>query len=205
MELNLNFPELTFRDEDHTYHLNGQVVPSVTTVMKPLSAVVYKGIDENALAMAAERGSLVHEAIENFVKFGVTDCDPQYQPYFDAFLDWYKENRVTVIASEVPLYNKLFRYAGTADLLCTIRSEFWLIDLKTTVTLNKMLTSVQLAAYNAALASHGVKTDKKGILQLKKDGKFAFSEAMKSDDEEAWTTFGALMTVHNHIERYRKG
>ena len=201
--MGLDFPELTFRDEDHTYHLNGVTIPSVTTVMKPLSMTVYGSINENALA-AAERGSLVHEAIENFIKFGVKDCYPEYQNYFDAFLDWYKQYRVEVLASEVPLYHKLYQYAGTADLLCKIKNELWLIDLKTTAVNNKMLTSVQLAAYNAALASHDFKTDRKGILLLKPNGGFSFDESKKDADREGWETFGALMTVRSHIERYRR-
>lgn len=204
VDLNLNFPELVFYDEDHTYRLNGVLIPSVTTVMKPLSVTVYGSIDERALAVAAERGSLVHEAIENFIKFGIKDCYPEYQGYFDGFLDWYKQYRVEVIASEVPLYHKLYQYAGTADLLCKIKDELWLIDLKTTAVNNKMLTSVQLAAYNAALASHGVKTDRKGILLLKRDGSFAFDESRKDADKEGWETFGALLTVRSHIERYRR-
>ena len=204
-KLNLDFPELTFRDADHTYRLNGQIIPSVTTIMKPLSATVYKDIDEATLQFAADRGTAVHEAIENFSKYGILDCDPNFQPYFNAFLEWYKAYRVEIIASEIAVYNKVYRYAGTIDLLCLINGELWLIDLKTTAQLNQMLTSIQLVGYNAALASHGIKVDRKGILHLKSNGKFAFKEGMKSDDEEAWTTFGALMTVRNHIERYKKG
>jgi len=26
-----------------------------------------------------------------------------------------------------------------------------------------------------------------------------------AEDVEAWTTFGALMTVHNHIQKFKKG
>lgn len=201
----LNFPELTFREEDHTYRLNGLIIPSVTTVMKPLSATVYKDVDEATLATAANRGTSVHEAIENFCLFGIKDCDPQFQPYFDAFLAWYKEYRVEVLASEVAVYNRIYRYAGTIDLIVRINGEIWLIDLKTTAVLNHMLTSVQLAGYGAALASHGIKFDRRGILHLKKTGKFKFDESNKKDDEEAWTTFGALLTVRSHIERYKKG
>lgn len=36
------FPELTFDEAGHLYHLNGVEIPSVTTVMKPLSSEVYR-------------------------------------------------------------------------------------------------------------------------------------------------------------------
>lgn len=201
----LEFPELTFRDKDHTYWMNGMYCPGVTSLMKPLSNTVYKSVDENALKVAAERGSAVHEAIEMFHRYGVKDCPAQYEPYFAAYLEWYKAFRAEVIANEVAVYHKIYLYAGTLDMLCTIKNQLWLIDLKTTSQLNHMLTSVQLAAYNAALASHGIRTDRKGVLLLKKNGKYTFVEARKEDDDEAWATFGALMTVHSHIERYKKG
>ena len=40
------FPELTFDEATHLYRLRGAELPSVTTVMKPLSSEVYGGVDE---------------------------------------------------------------------------------------------------------------------------------------------------------------
>ena len=40
------FPELTFDEGTHIYRLRGAELPSVTTVMKPLSSEVYGGVDE---------------------------------------------------------------------------------------------------------------------------------------------------------------
>ena len=37
----LELPELTFDERRHIYKLNGVALPSVTTVMKPLSGDVY--------------------------------------------------------------------------------------------------------------------------------------------------------------------
>ena len=45
MELNEKglpfFPELRFEDKRHIYTLGGQILPSVTTVMKPLDEALY--------------------------------------------------------------------------------------------------------------------------------------------------------------------
>ena len=61
MELNKKglpfFPELRFEDKRHIYTLGGQILPSVTTVMKPLDEALYRGIDESVMQMAAERGT----------------------------------------------------------------------------------------------------------------------------------------------------
>ena len=54
------FSELTFEEKTHQYKLNGFEIPSVTTIMKPLSSAHYKTVDEQVLKKAASRGSLVH-------------------------------------------------------------------------------------------------------------------------------------------------
>lgn len=64
-------PELTFEDSTHTYRLNGIVIPSVSTLMEPLTAAKYKGISEATLDRAADKGTSVHNAIENYIKFGM--------------------------------------------------------------------------------------------------------------------------------------
>lgn len=47
------FPELEFEETKHTYTLDGQMLPSVTTVMKPLDQALYAGISEEVMRMAA--------------------------------------------------------------------------------------------------------------------------------------------------------
>ena len=77
MELNEKglpfFPELRFEDKRHIYTLGGQILPSVTTVMKPLDEALYRGIDESVMQMAAERGTAIHNAAENFALYGIED------------------------------------------------------------------------------------------------------------------------------------
>lgn len=204
-QITLVLPELTFEESTHTYMLEGQKIPGVTELMKPLSQSVYKNINQGTLETAAARGSAVHEAIENYAKFGIEDCEPELRGYFDAFLAWAKKSRAVFAASEIAVYNKTYRYAGTIDLLCWVGDELWLVDVKTTAQVNEMLTSVQLVAYDAALATHGVKTARKIVLHLKKDGKHKAHIADKAKDAEAWTTFGALMTVKSHIDKFKKG
>lgn len=199
------FPELEFKEKNHTYWLYGTRIPSVSELMRPLSDSMYKGIDAEILDLAAERGSTVHEAIENFAKYGIEDCKPEYQGYFDGFLAWVNENRVEILASEIMAYNRVYRYAGTLDLICNVRGERWLVDVKTTAQVNRMLTSVQLEAYKAALVSHGITVDRKAVLHLKKAGKPQVHIADKASGAEAWMTFGALMTVYGHIQKYKKG
>lgn len=116
----LNLPELTFDERRHIYKLNGVALPSVTTVMKPLSGDVYGNIDKAILDRAAKRGTAVHNAIENYVKFGIEDIPPEHDGYFNGFLDWFKEHKVVPYGTEVKLYHKSLLYAGTADMLAQV-------------------------------------------------------------------------------------
>jgi len=54
-------------------YLNGLEVPSVTTLMKPLSSDFYSTVDPEVLNKAAKRGTAIHNAVENYAKFGIED------------------------------------------------------------------------------------------------------------------------------------
>jgi len=196
------FDELSFDEIKHIYRLDGQYIPSVSTVMRPLSQALYKDVDEDVLNKAAARGTAVHNAIENYVKFSIVDIDPQWDGYFRAFRSWWKETNPTCLATECRVYHKALRYAGTADMPVVIGNERILIDFKTSASVNKMLTGVQLEAYAKAYESHGLSFDGKAVLHLKSDGKYGWHYYPKNDLEN-WEVFGALMVVYNHIQKYK--
>ena len=90
------FPELTFEEERHLYYLNGLEVPSVTTLMKPLSSDFYSAVDPEVLNKAAKRGTAIHNAVENYAKFGIEDIPPVYAGYFAGFREcWRPKPRST--------------------------------------------------------------------------------------------------------------
>lgn len=196
------FPELRFEEERHIYTMDGQILPSVTTLMRPLDNELYKGIDEEIMRMAAEKGTAVHNAAENYVLYGIEDIEPKYCGYFEAFLKFWEENKPEPLATESRLYHKVLRYAGTADLPCVIDGKKILIDYKTSAVVNKMLTGVQLEAYAKAYESHGFKFDEKAIVHLKNDGSYQMVR-YKANDMESWEVFSSLMVVWNHIQKYK--
>lgn len=206
MALNENglplFPELRFEEKRHIYTLDNQILPSVTTVMQPLNNALYKGIDEEIMRMAADRGTAIHNAVENYVLYGIADIEPKYQGYFGAFMKFWEENSPEPLATESRLYHKIFRYAGTADLPCVIGGKRILIDYKTSAAVNKMLTGVQLEAYAKAYDSHGFKFDEKAIVHLKNDGSYQLVR-YKANDMESWQVFSSLMVIWNHIQKYK--
>lgn len=200
----LRFDELRFSEDSHIYTLKGNELPSVTTIMKPLSYEVYGGIDQDIMTKAAAKGTAVHQSIENYLCYGIADINSEYRSYFDAFLAFYHEYRPIPLATELRIYHGILMYAGTLDLLCKIDNKVVLIDYKTTAQLNPMLTRVQLEAYAKALESHEAKVDGKAILRLRKDGTYSL-EWHELNDLEAWSTFTCLLTVRRYITKNRKG
>lgn len=194
-----DIPELTFESGTHTYRLNGIIIPSVTTVLGPLNDLKYSGIGEKTLEKAADKGSAVHEAIENWIEFGIEDIEPEHRGYFDAFLKWWKEYNPIPVATERKLYHRVMRYGGTIDFLAYIEDELTLIDFKTTYVMNDMTFGVQLEAYSQALKSFGIQVQRKRILQLKKDGTFEYRE-YPAIDSIRWRVFGCLKTIYDYIQ-----
>ena len=170
--------------------------------MRPLDNALYQGIDEEVIKMAACRGTAIHNAVENYVLYGIEDIEPKYAGYFEGFLKFWNEQNPEPLATESRLYHKILRYAGTADLPCVIGGKRILIDYKTSAAVNRMLTGVQLEAYARAYDSHGFKFDGKAIVHLKNDGSYQMVQ-YRANDMESWEVFSSLMVVWNHIQKYK--
>lgn len=198
----LEHPGLTFEDGHHVYRLHGDVIPSVSTVLEPLSGELYAGIGKKTLDRAAEKGSEVHFAIEIWIKYGADEISEEHRGYFEAFLKWWEATKPIVIGSEVRTYHKILRYGGTIDLLCIIDGKLTLVDFKCTAAFNEMTCGVQLEAYSQALKSHGINVENKLILHLKKDGNYAVHPFL-TNDVKRWRVFGSLKCVHDYIQSYK--
>lgn len=194
--------ELSFEDSTHTYSVNGIVIPSVSEIMEPLNAKKYEGITAQTLNKAANKGTSVHNAIENYIKFGIDDVLPEHRGYFDGFIDWWNEKKPAIVASELRLYHKLMLYGGTLDILSIIDGKLTLTDVKTTYTISDMTCRVQLEAYSQILASLGIYIEKKEILHLTPEGRGKKRyENYPAKDVEAWRAFGSLKCVYDWISR----
>lgn len=195
--------ELRFESKGHVYLLDGIRIPSVTELMRPMTATYYKTVNEDTLANAATKGTAVHEAAENYIKFGLVDIDEEYKGYIDAFTGWYDSRKPDPVASEMKFYHKILRYGGTADLLCILGGRLALVDYKTTSEISRMLVGVQLEAYKQALRSHGIEVEDKIALHLKKDGTYS-EQRFALNDLEAWECFAALRTVCIYQTKFRR-
>jgi len=197
----VEFQELTFEENSHTYRLNGIEIPSVSRILEPLSSAEYGSVNTIALKNAATRGRSVHRAIEHFLKHGIdNDIIPSYSNYFAAFKKWYAETSPQVEEVECRIYHKAARYGGTADLICRIGGKLTLVDFKTSSNIVEHLVRVQSEAYSRAFKYHGIVFDSKLVVHLKKDGTVAVKE-LPSVDTESWTVFSSLLNIYSYLEK----
>lgn len=176
-------------EDERWYLVDDQYIPSVTWISSfyPKGVAFYKwladkGWDESqALKEAAgARGSKVHKAIEDLIARKTVKHDAQYlntstekieeltaQEYgaLLSFADWHKETDPIPLHSELIVISKLYNFAGTADFICKIGEETWLIDFKTSSSIWPEY-ELQMSAYKQALQEQGILIDKMGILQV---------------------------------------
>lgn len=158
--------------------------PSVTSVLGYLPADPFflewlKNSGHNADILrtkAAREGTQVHSAIEDLIAgkkiewqddWGKAKYSLQVWQMILRFADFFNVHKPKTIASEKFIWSDKYRYAGTADYICEMDGEVWLIDFKTSNQLSKSY-DLQLAAYAKALEEcAGIHIDKAGILWLK--------------------------------------
>jgi hypothetical protein len=155
--------------------------PSVTHVLElyPKGAGYtqwLKDVGNNAkyvMERAMDSGSRVHDAIDILNKGNSVFWDEKVYSLEEwmgimRYEDFYREHDVEVIASEINVYSHKMMYAGTADVVCRIKDESWLIDCKFG---NAVYDSyfLQVIAYKDAFEemNPAYKIDRVGVLHLK--------------------------------------
>lgn len=171
--------------DERFYTKDGETFyPSVTTVLNVypkgygyqdwLKQVGYNA--DLVMNRAAERGSNVHNAIESFLNGqelvwitpdGKENFTLDEWEMISKFMEFYERYlKDSDLAVETLLWSDEMRLGGTADLVCTIDGETWLIDYKTSNALYKT-NEMQLAAYRAMWDEKNSPTiDRYGVLWL---------------------------------------
>lgn len=186
---------ISFDEATHTYRNSaGLVVPSVTTILKPLYD--FSRIDKEVLEAKAKLGTWVHKASELIDQFALdwSSVPEACAPYLKGYEKWLDEMCPVITHSEMLVYSKQFGYAGTFDRIAIVNSKRYLIDLKTTAVISKAV-GVQLAAYDRALKEYrGIEVQGRAALQLKPDGTYRFYTFEKPND---FSVFMACKTLWN--------
>ena len=140
---------LEYIDETHTYLYDGIVLPSITQLLKCKFGGKYDGIPKATLQRAAEQGTAVHKAIEDYEQEGIETDLPELRNW--KFLK--KAYQFECIANEIPVV--LFKdgeavACGRLDLVLEESIGIGLGDIKRTSTLDKQYLTYQLNCYRVA-------------------------------------------------------
>lgn len=158
---------LEYFDETHTYLYEGLMLPSVSRILESKFNGEYKNVPPAVLNNAAQRGTAVHKAIENYNNSGYDDGSEAVRNF--KFLQ--KQYGFEVLDSELPLV--LFKddmpiACGRLDMTMLIDGETGIADIKTVSSLNKEKIAYQLNLYRIGLMqSYGVDSQFLKIIHLR--------------------------------------
>lgn len=135
---------VTFRESDHTYWLAGRQLHGVTsTIIRTAFPGKYDGIPKAVLDNAASKGHAIHEEIEYHDRFGTMPDTPRLQRY-EALKT---AHGLTVVENEY-LVSDNETFASSIDIVMADADDnVCLVDTKTTYTLDKQSTALQLSVY----------------------------------------------------------
>lgn len=198
IKINENRQRIDFNEETHTYTYleNNKILPSVTQITNILSNKVYESIDEEILKKAAEKGSMVHKAIEDYTLWGEYQLPVKYKDYMLNFKKALALEQFEPKYAEFKLTNGIF--CGTLDNMSILNNKIIIIDYKTTSTIHKKLLEAQFGGYKILCDYNGIKVDKWYGLFLSKTG-YKFIE-IKPNIE----IFKKCLEIYNFIKEEEK-
>lgn len=195
--------DLIFDETLHRYTLDGEVLPSVTQILKPLHD--FSAIPADVLRRAADFGTAVHKTVELYLKDDL-DEDSLDEPLYNCLLafkafeaDHYDIFDETPVIEKIGYHPKL-KYAGTPDLDFPSR----VIDLKSRGA-NTLTDALQLCLYDH-MTGNGKREH--FVLELYQDGAYSLVELNKTAKKraESWSRARYLLDYYNatkEIERWK--
>ena len=184
LNFNPQLKQINFLDRRVYKRGEGVYYPSVTTILQYMPKNKFfetwmKDVGHNAdliMRKAGKQGTQVHEACEKLIlgeevswmdDFGNAKYSQLVWEMILKFHDFWSTYKHELISAEEFVWSDKHKYAGTADIVCKLNGEVWLIDIKTSNSIHKSY-DLQLASYAKALEeSKGVKIERTGVLWLK--------------------------------------
>jgi hypothetical protein len=192
-----------FDAESHTYSLNGEVLPSVTQILKAAGVTTsYDNVKDKEYYLTL--GTYVHKATE---LYDMNDLDPKsltedIEKYLDGWRKFVKDSEFKALMIEEQLAHPLYRYAGTLDRHGECFGELTTLDIKTGDSQPEH--AIQLAAYEE-LRCHAYEAEPavRLVVQLKDDGSYRLYESESSHVEDL-SMFLSCLQVYNWKKEHRR-
>lgn len=168
----------------HKYNPQGELVEehepglwSVTTILDVAHKPALQAWRDNVGPEEADRymreradiGTHVHKSIEHklngLIPYVVFPDSGGFSQLVKGFGSWLEKVTPSTVATELFVYSTRHGYAGSADFVCEIDGELWIIDFKTSKSLHDAM-GLQLAAYRQAYQEMTGRRARTAILKL---------------------------------------
>lgn len=185
-----------FIADTHTYHIDGEIIPSVTQLLKGAGL-----IDDTYYAPgAADAGTYVHQAtaLDDINELDFDALPPQYKGRCQAWRNFKEEACVTIPPASIErmFYHELWRYAGTCDRAgAQFGGADWILDIKCGQP--EPWHVLQLAAYAMCMPREGgtaPMTLRRACVYLREDASY---KLVTLDCPVAIGTFAGIAQLHN--------
>jgi len=165
---------LIFDPVTHRYTLNGEPLPSVTELVRPLRNELPEAL-ELTMEAAAERGAALHLYISHLMGEETEKMSPDELPdawhgYAAAADLWHSEHAIVPLLVEQPLAGDGF--AGTPDLVAEYDGRLSVLDYKFVAAVDKAAVGAQLNGYAALCEANGVFPEALYAVQFFPDGEY---------------------------------
>lgn len=185
---------LTFDPSSHTYRLDGEIIPSVTTILSRMGFINHDWFTDEA----EKRGTLVHRGIHCHEQGLLNECPEEFKGYLEAWEKFKRDTDFEVEKTEVQMCSRTYRFAGTADVFGRFRRAA-VLDLKTGE--KKAWWPLQVAGYSILAAE--VEGDaffrSRFSLRLHEDGTYHLDEYKDRADRQAFLN---ILGAYHALNKY---
>ncbi len=188
--------KLIFFDDRHEYQVDGEIVPSVSEILRFISREVYGDVTQFRLDHAADRGHDVHSACEQLDRFGSAEINAEIEPYIKAYIQFRKDHKPAWSKIEHAMHSKEFGYAGTLDRYGVMDECPVIVDIKSSYKVETALVTAQLNAYDILAEENELPVIELYVLHLRKDETYKLIQIPIDA-----TTFKACLTLHNALKK----
>lgn len=188
--------KLIFFDDRHEYQVDGEIVPSVSEILRFISREVYGDVTQFRLDHAADRGHNVHSACEQLDRFGSAEIDAEIEPYINAYIQFRKDHKPAWSKIEHAMHSQKYGFAGTLDRYGMIGNKAVILDIKSSYKVETALVGAQLNAYRILAEGNGMPVDELYVLHLRKDGTYKLIQPLIDE-----RVFMACLTLHDALKK----
>jgi hypothetical protein len=184
---------LSFNEENHTYTIDGKIVPSVTQIIKETV-----GGGWSASEWYLTRGKAIHLCATFIAQGKEFKYDERLAGYVKALRKFFYELEPFVIGSEMAVGSQLYQFAGTLDLVCKIGGRKYIADYKHSI--DKIRIPLQVGGYSQAYKETTGEEINFGIgIEIRENGTYSATDTigLKIPRNE----FLALRTAYRIRER----